>query len=137
VTHGQCLCGAVTFEIDVPDDHLGETRFCYCRECRRANGSMFSSNVPVPKDRYRMTAGQDNVTEYKSSPGTVRAFCTTRGSPVYAHTDQAPDMIRIRLGTLDEPAKATPIAHAWVSEKPEWHDIAGDLPQSPQGYTAS
>ena len=53
--HGQCLCGAVTFEIDAPDGTLGETRFCYCTECRRANGTAFSANVPVPQDQFRLT----------------------------------------------------------------------------------
>ena len=88
--HGQCLCGAVTFEIDVPDGTLGETRFCYCTECRRANGTAFSANVPVPQDQFRLTSGVDGITEYESSPGNHRAFCATCGSPVYGKKADAP-----------------------------------------------
>ena len=125
--NGQCLCGAVTFEIDMPDDHMGETRYCYRTTCRRANGSAFSANVPVPTEKYTLLSGADVITEYESSPNYQRAFCSRCGSPVYAKKGDDPDKIRIRLGTLDQNAKATPISHAWTSEKPAWHNIEGYL----------
>jgi hypothetical protein len=125
--HGQCLCGAVTFEIDAPDGTLGETRFCYCTECRRANGTAFSANVPVPQDQFRLTSGVDGITEYESSPGNHRAFCATCGSPVYGKKADAPDQIRVRLGSLDQTADATVSAHVWVSEQPKWYRIEGYL----------
>ena len=125
--HGQCLCGAVTFEIDAPYGTLGETRFCYCTECRRANGTAFSANVPVPQDQFRLTSGVDGITEYESSPGNHRAFCATCGSPVYGKKADAPDQIRVRLGSLDQTADATVSAHVWVSEHPKWYRIEGYL----------
>lgn len=134
---GQCLCGAVTFQVDVPDDHLGEMRYCYCVECRRANGTAFSANVPVPLDRYKLLSGDNFVTEYESSPGQQRAFCSKCGSPVYGKKADDPDHIRIRLGSLDENAKATPMAHAWTSEKPTWFSIEGYLKRFKQAADGS
>ncbi|MBT4740111.1 MAG: GFA family protein [Rhodospirillaceae bacterium] len=125
--NGQCLCGAVTFKVDMPDDHMGETRYCYCSNCRRANGTAFSANVPVPVENYTLLTGTDAITEFESSPGTQRAFCSKCGSPVYGKKVDDPGHIRIRLGTLDQDAKATPVAHAWTSEKPAWHNIDGYL----------
>lgn len=130
---GQCLCGAVTFEVDAPENHLGDTRYCYCTECRRANGSAFSANVPVPYANYRLITGEDAISEYESSPGTIRAFCSKCGSPVHGKKAEDSDHIRIRLGTLETDAKATPTAHAWTSEKPAWHTIEGYLKRFKHG----
>ena len=124
---GQCLCGKVTYQIDVPDDHLGETNYCYCAECRRANGTAFSANVAVPSSSYTLLTGQDLITEYESSPGNHRAFCSVCGSPVHGKKGSEPDHVRVRLGGLDETAKAKPNAHVWTSEKPNWHNIEGYL----------
>ena len=121
--NGQCLCGAVTFQVDLPDDHIGETRYCYCTECRRANGSAFSAKVAVPMEQYTLLSGADVIKEYESSPGNVRCFCSKCGSPVYGMKGAQPDHIRIRLGTLDHQAKATLAAHVWVSEIPAWYKI--------------
>lgn len=124
---GQCLCGAVAFEVDAPDNHLGETRYCYCTECRRANGTAFSANVPVPLESYKLVSGSDIISEYESSPGNTRAFCSKCGSPVYGKKGADPDHIRIRLGTLEQSAKATVTSHVWTGEKSAWYSIEGYL----------
>jgi hypothetical protein len=123
---GRCLCGAVQFEVR---GELGETRLCYCELCRRANGSVFSANVPVPIERYRLISGRECIREFESSPGAFRAFCSTCGSPVYGRTNRDPDHIRIRLGSLSRDAEAKVAAHVWVRSKPSWYPIADDLPR--------
>lgn len=125
--HGQCLCGKVTYQIDVPDDHLGETNYCYCNQCRRANSTAFSANVAVPASSYMLLTGQELITEYESSPGNHRAFCSACGSPVHGKKGSDPDHTRVRLGGLDNAAKVKPNSHAWTSEKPAWYNIEGYL----------
>jgi hypothetical protein len=126
MTEGQCLCGAVRYEVD---GDLGETRLCYCVECRRASGSAFTANVRVPASNYRLLSGREHIREYESSPGRFRAFCSRCGSPVHARGATDPDWIRIRLGGLDADAPARVAAHVWVSEKPRWYVISDDHPQ--------
>lgn len=130
---GQCLCGKVQFEID---GELGETRLCYCALCRRANGTAFSANVPVPVERHRLLTGREHIREYESSPGAFRAFCSHCGSPVYARVISDPAHIRIRLGTLAKEARAKVVAHVWVLSKPDWYSICDDLPQYEAGVTS-
>ena len=59
---GRCLCGGVQFEVH---GELGETRLCYCELCRRANGSAFSANVPIPLERYRLLSGRELIREFE------------------------------------------------------------------------
>ncbi|NKB44593.1 MAG: hypothetical protein GKS03_09985 [Alphaproteobacteria bacterium] len=91
------------------------------------NGQCLCGTVTFEVDKHRILTGADSITEYESSPGNQRAFCSKCGSPVYGKKGDAPDHIRIRLGTLDQSAKATPVSHAWTSEKPAWHNIEGYL----------
>ena len=123
---GRCLCGGVQFEVH---GELGETRLCYCELCRRANGSAFSANVPIPVEPYRLLGGRELIREFEPSPGAFRAFCSICGSPVYGRTVRDPDHVRVRLGTLSGEAQAKVTAHVWVRSKPSWYRIADDLPQ--------
>jgi hypothetical protein len=130
---GQCLCGKVQFEVD---GELGETRFCYCELCRRANGTAFSANVPILVENHRLLTGHDFIREYESSPGAFRAFCSNCGSPVYARVARDPRHVRIRLGTLAKEADAKVVAHVWVRSKPNWFSICDDLPQHKAAATS-
>jgi hypothetical protein len=40
-----------------------------------------------------------------------------------------PDVVRLRIGTLDTPFEARPTAHIFAASKAEWFDIHDDLPQ--------
>jgi hypothetical protein len=130
MVRGSCLCGAVRFELH---GRPGPIAYCHCSLCQRASGSAFAINAPVRSEHLRWVAGRDAVTEYESSPGELRAFCSTCGSPVYRRRKGEPDSWRIRLGTLDGDPERRPLAHFWVSAKAAWFEISDDLPQYPRG----
>ncbi len=125
---GSCLCGAVRFAIH---GKLGPAANCHCGTCRKAQGGAFVSNAPVRRKYFELRAGGDAVTEYQSSPGKWRGFCRTCGSPVWSRRESDPDILRLRLGTIDGDPGRPPLAHIWVSEKAPWFEITDDLPQAP------
>ena len=127
---GKCLCGGFQFAIAGP---IGEVRLCHCDLCRRANGTAFSANARIPLDRYRVIAGEDLISEYESSPGARRCFCSRCGSPVFARVAKDPDHIRIRLGTLDREADAEITAHVWVGSKARWDRLTWAIPSFERG----
>ena len=127
---GRCLCGGFQFEIIGP---IGEVRLCHCDLCRRANGTAFSANARIPLERYRVIAGEELISEYESSPGARRCFCSRCGSPVFANVARDPDHVRIRLGTLDREADAEITAHVWVGSKARWDLLAWDVPSYERG----
>jgi len=123
---GSCLCGQIRFRID---GEIGSISFCHCRSCRKAQGTAFVTNAPVARNSFTLTAGESLVAAYESSPGKLRCFCRNCGSPVYSWRREMPDVIRIRLGTLDSDPGARPVLHAWVSEKAPWFEITDELPR--------
>lgn len=123
---GSCLCGRVRYEIT---SELGEFGYCHCRSCRKASGSAHAANVGVDRADFRLLGGDDVLREYESSPGKLRAFCSRCGSPMYAHLTASPDVIRVRLGSLDTPFHGQPKAHTFVADKAPWEPIEDGLPQ--------
>lgn len=127
---GHCLCGTVHYRIT---GRVGPVVYCHCSQCRRASGTAFAANANVRQDDLAFLSGRERVTEFESSPGKFRAFCSRCGSPVYSRSTSDPDHLRIRLGTLDADPGRRSLAHCWVSSKAPSFDITDALPQFPAG----
>ena len=123
---GSCLCGGVRYEID---GELSDFGYCHCQSCRKASGSAHGANAGVDKRRLELHDAEDLLREYESSPGKIRAFCSRCGSPIFAYLTQTPNLVRVRLGTLDTPFEKHARAHTFVSEKADWETISGGTPQ--------
>jgi hypothetical protein len=126
VFEGSCLCGGIRYRLSAEPGDFG---YCHCASCRKAGGSGHSANAPIARADFHVAQGGELLREYESSPGKVRAFCSRCGSPIYAYQRAAPDVLRLRLGSLDTPFQRRPLAHTWVSDKAPWEPIDDDLPQ--------
>ena len=127
---GQCLCGGIRFEID---SELAPIQICYCKQCQRAQGTVFATNAPVAVSAFRLTRGSELIRSYESSPGKERCFCGVCGSPLYSKRESLPDVLRIRVGLLDGELATQPVAHFHTRSKPNWWRINDDLPQHAEG----
>ncbi|POZ52458.1 GFA family protein [Methylovulum psychrotolerans] len=126
---GSCLCGAVQYELQ---GDLGAAVYCHCSRCRKASGSAFASNAPVSAALFRLVEGTDQLKAFSTPEGVHRYFCSVCGSPIYSQREQFPDVLRLRLGTLDTVISQGPQAHIYVGSKAQWYDIHDDLPQHPE-----
>ena len=123
---GSCLCGAVKYEVR---GTLGAAIYCHCSLCRKATGTAFATNAPVAAGDFVISEGESTLTSFDSSPGVHRFFCSNCGSPLFSRRDSMPQVVRLRLGTLDTPLPAPPTAHYFVASKADWYEIHDDLPQ--------
>jgi len=122
---GSCLCGAVTYEIEAP---LGAMVYCHCQRCRKAGGSAFAANAVVQANGFRYMR-RETLKAYRSEAGVHREFCGACGSAILSKRESMPDIVRVRLGTLDTPLESGPSAHIFVGSKAQWYEIRDDLPQ--------
>jgi hypothetical protein len=99
VTHrGGCHCGAVAFEVDAPA-HLTVSD-CNCSICRMSG----YLHLIVPRTRFRLLRGADELTEYRFNTGTARhLFCRHCGVKSYYVPRSNPDGYSINARCL-EPA---------------------------------
>src|SRR3954464_11596313 len=89
---GQCLCGAVRFEIDFPafwswHDHS--------RASRIAHGAAYATYVGSWRKRFRVTAGEEEVPRYEDEGGGARSFCRRCGTPLIYERERNRGMINI------------------------------------------
>jgi hypothetical protein len=133
---GSCLCAGIRFRLHLAA--LDPIQICHCAQCRKAQGTPFASNTPVPRSAFELLSGQDLIKSYESTPGKMRCFCDQCGSPLYSWRAAMPDVLRIRVGLLDEPVRATLAFHAYLDDKCAWWpvDEHDGLPHYAQGVTA-
>ena len=94
---GQCLCGKVAFEIDVParwawHDHSAASR--------RAHGAIA---------RYEDKASK-----------TTRSFCSNCGTPLIFERPRSPHMVNIPRALFAERTGRQPLYHIAIEELQEW-----------------
>jgi hypothetical protein len=102
---------------------------CYCGKCRAASGASFVTNIIVDADRFRITAGNERLTAFESSPKKFRHFCSVCGSPIYSQGEQTKQVVSVRCGTLKQDPGIRVAYHAFVASKAPWVDIHDDQPQ--------
>ena len=114
---GRCLCGAIEFAID---GELPPIQICYCKQCQRAQGTVFATNIPIPTQNFRLLKGHESVRAYESSAGKERCFCTRCGSPLFSRRAELPNVVRVRAGLIDGPLPTSALVHAHLEAKPNW-----------------
>lgn len=120
---GQCLCGAVQFMINGP---IRNIVYCYCSECRKAQGSASATNGIVEADNFTLLEGDAQLSCYPVSPQQGKYFCRHCGSPIMSRNTAFPDQIRVRLGTITSDITERPMAHIFVTSKASWDEIPND-----------
>ena len=97
--------------------------------CRKVTGAAFRSRVAVPSENFRWAAGENLLTRYESSPGTVRTFCRVCGATLISLFADNPKTLGLAMGTLDNDPGLRPSFHVFVGSKAPWFEIADNLPQ--------
>ena len=115
---GQCVCGAVRFEIDVPavwawHDHSAASR--------HAQGCAYATYVGSWKSRFRWLAGEDLLGRYEDAERrTTRSFCRRCGAPVAYERARAPKMINIPRALFASRTGREPRYHLNLGEQADW-----------------
>ena len=97
VTHsGSCHCGAVTFEVEAPAKILASD--CNCSICRMTG----YLHLIVPRSRFRLLRGAEQLSEYKFNTGTARhLFCSRCGIKPFYVPRSNPDGYSVNVRCLD------------------------------------
>lgn len=126
IIKGSCLCGTIKFTIT---GAINDIVMCHCSLCRKAQGTAFATNANVARQDFQFINGEDNLTAFEATPGQIKFFCKTCGSPVMSQQNLHPNNIRIRLGTIESDIIERPVAHIFVGSKANWETICDDLSQ--------
>lgn len=89
---GACHCGAVTFEAEVDDSVVVDE--CNCSICALVG----FQHIIVPKSRFKMLSGADDLTEYTFNTGVAKhLFCKKCGVKAFYIPRSNPDGYSLNL----------------------------------------
>ncbi|MEX1252578.1 MAG: GFA family protein [Hyphomonas sp.] len=94
---GGCHCGAVRWEAELPQTFEAED--CNCSMCAMSG----NIHVIVPRGRFRLVQGADNLTEYTFNTGAAKhRFCRTCGIKSFYVPRSNPDGFAVTWRCLDD-----------------------------------
>ena|SRR2546430_2288420 len=131
---GGCACGAIRY-VCTADPLLALN--CHCRDCQHETGSAYAPVLGVPKTAFTITQGRPTYFALTAASGqtTQRAFCAACGSPLFGLPGSGPDLVTIRVGSLDDPSEFRPSQDIYTTSAQPWDTMNPALlkvPKMPQ-----
>lgn len=128
---GACNCGDIRYEVLAP---FVFQIACHCKQCQQHTQSAFSLNGAVRAGDFKITQGTlHKWTKTADSGNQVDCyFCPGCGNRIYHHNPAQPELVRLKLGTLDDTRAINPTVHIWTEMKQDWYTIPDGVPSYPQ-----
>ena len=122
--NGQCLCGAIRYQLTGEPRHVA---VCHCRDCRRSAGAPMVSWAMFPESALTLLQGQPKT--INSSGTAMRSFCPDCGTGLfYRNAVILPGIVDVQSATLDDPDALPPGVQIQVAERLQWMTQAHELP---------
>lgn len=118
---GRCLCGQLKWEAKGPETWAC---YCHCDDCRRHCGAPVVAFIGVEISGFEWIGRPKG---YASSPGVIRSFCGTCGSPMAFQAEHYPGEIHVHAAQLVEPQAFSPDFHVHYREHLPWLSLSDDL----------
>ncbi len=119
---GQCLCGAVSVHLKVPEATVDA---CHCGMCVRWGGGAYLSTRMAEEMEIE---GEEYVTRFRSSKWAERSFCSQCGTHLLftylptGSTSFSPGLFSDAKGfALQE--------EIFIDAKPDYYEFAGERPR--------
>ncbi len=119
---GGCHCGAVRFEVLLPERI--EVEDCNCSMCARTG----FLHIIVPSKSFRLTAGRDKLASYRFNSGVAdHLFCSVCGVKSFYIPRSNPDGFSVNLRCLDDPKDFEEVRIVDFDGKSNWEGQAHKL----------
>jgi hypothetical protein len=120
---GGCLCGGVRYEIDEP---LVSSGYCHCTRCQRRTGTAAAPSARIAPGSLRIVAGEELVRCWQPEEGFAKCFCSNCGGALWSRDPADPNVMGVRLGTVDGDPGIRPTQRTYVDYAAVWEPIPDD-----------
>ena len=120
---GSCLCGGVRFVVTAT---FRRANHCHCSRCRKHSGSFGLTTGRVPRQGFRLVAGDELIRVFRPDGGAVKAFCSVCGSSLFGGLWPEGPEVSIRLGSVDRDPGIRPQYHSFVDSRAAWDELPDD-----------
>lgn len=119
---GRCYCGACS----ISAGPLLTAAYCHCIDCRRVTGGPVAAFAAVAEGSVTLTGPFRRI---EATPGVLRQFCGTCGSPLTARFEYLPGHVYLPVGVMDDAEALVPRLHSHEASRLSWLHISDDLPR--------
>jgi len=117
---GSCLCGKVTYQINVEPDRVSH---CHCNMCQKQHGAAFATYASFDEKHLEYLTGEEDLVCYNSSGSVTRKFCKLCGSSIeWKGNTSDPGRVAIAISTFDTPYSPKGIIDIYSESKACWLD---------------
>lgn len=115
---GQCLCGAIKYEID---GEISSFHICYCSRCRHSTGSAHASNIFTQPENITWCSGKDFIQRFEldSAKSWAKQFCKVCGSSV-PYINRSGTFLVVPAGSLNDDANIKPDDRIFCDDRCVW-----------------
>lgn len=126
IVDGQCFCGEVQFDIELP---VFGIIYCHCNMCRQSTGADYSTWVRVLADNFKITEGEESISEFSVTDNTTSYFCNKCSSTIYTIDKQYTDSVGILSGMIRGDVGQLPLKHFFYDDRAPWVNVGDELPK--------
>lgn len=121
---GGCQCGAVRFEVGVPEQTFG---ICHCGICRKINAGPF---MAVHCDTDIAFNEERGLARYQSSDIAERGFCKDCGTSLfYRMTEPMDGFLGVSVEAFDDANGFELAQHIFVDDQPARYAFKDNCPR--------
>lgn len=118
---GGCRCKKIRYEFTT--EKLSSA-VCACLDCQKSSGAIIIHAVGVKNTNFKITQGHDYLKYYAdtgdSGKAVRRYFCSECGSQLYANPQGYPELISLRVPSLDNFDGKEPNFAIYTRNIPHW-----------------
>ncbi|WP_226665534.1 GFA family protein [Microbulbifer aggregans] len=126
---GQCLCGAIQYEIT---GEISSFHICYCSRCRHSTGSAHASNIFTRPEHISWKSGESFIQrfELESAKSWAKQFCKACGSSV-PYVNRSETFLVVPAGSLNEDIHIAPDDRIFCDDRCIWVERIQASPEFP------
>jgi hypothetical protein len=125
---GRCACGVV--ELALKGEVLSMF-LCACEDCQRATGTGHSAAVIARRNAVSIS-GETRSFSRTADSGAIltRYFCPVCGTPIYAQSSRAPEIVTLPAGLFTgQNDWFAPNQLIFARSHRQWDEISDDIPR--------
>jgi hypothetical protein len=120
-TNGSCLCGNISFSINLPSKWVAH---CHCSLCQRSSGAAFVTWVGVAESDCDILDEGNRLTWFSSTAEGQRGFCSRCGSSIFFRSPRWPNELHVTRANIHGPVDRLPQAHVFWDSHADWVSLS-------------
>jgi hypothetical protein len=124
---GGCACDRVRYRLTAPPMNI---YICHCTDCQTITTSAFVQGAFLAPEHLQITQGREELMEWQrihTTTGKRPSQYSCRHCGVRIYSQSRPNIVTVRIGTLDDTSWLKPAGSIWMKSAQSWVILPDDI----------